>query len=452
MAVNKTKIYSVSQVNSLIKVILEQNLPPRMVVTGQISDWKRHISGHCYFLLKDESSVLPCVMWSSNFKKVKFAPENGLAVLAAGFIDVYQPGGKYQFYADKLEPAGLGALQFAFEQMVKRLGAEGLFDERHKKPIPAYPMRIGILTSPSGAAVHDIKESIHSRWPCAKLLLEPIPVQGKQAAGKIAAALRDVNRRNNRLKLDVLIVGRGGGSLEDLWAFNEEVLARAIFESEVPVISAVGHEVDTTIADLVADRRASTPTRAGVAAVPDAKEVAGQLDYFGGRLNSVVQWNCRLCRKNLDAILASTVFRSPLGPVCVAGQMLDEIAGSLTRQLAEKLTQAKTKLHQFYEQIVRLQPHRALGAKSVELNHQQNQLHLAAQAVINKIQTQLAAAENRLAALNPKAVLQRGYSITTDKKSGRVIAKPQDVEVGDLMVTELAGENLIESRVTKKRK
>jgi len=285
---NKTRIYTVSQVNALIKVVLEDSLPPRLIVRGEISGWKQHTSGHCYFSLKDENAVLPCVIWASKFKNVKFSPEDGMAVLATGHIDVYTVGGKYQLYVDKLEPEGVGALQLAFEQMYKRLKAEGLFEEKYKKPLPAYPERIGILTSESGAAVHDIKDSIHNRWPPARLFLYPVPVQGEGAAEKIAAALGDMNRRNKELKLDILIVGRGGGALEDLWAFNEEVLARAIFDSKIPVISAVGHEVDTTIADLVADARASTPTKAGVVAVPDMQEVLEHVDNLkkGWRPNS----------------------------------------------------------------------------------------------------------------------------------------------------------------------
>src|SRR4030066_93074 len=214
---NKTKIYSVGQINSLIRTAIEEKLPSRLIVRGEISDWKHHTSGHCYFSLKDEGAVLPCVMWASKFKNVKFSPEDGMEVLSTGYIDVYPPGGKYQLYVDKLEPAGVGALQLAFEQMVAKLRKEGLFDEAHK------------------------------------------------------------NRRNRKLKLDVLIVGRGGGSMEDLWAFNEEVLARAIFDSTIPIISAVGHEVDTTIADLVAEARASTPTKAGVVAVPDVQEIRNRL-------------------------------------------------------------------------------------------------------------------------------------------------------------------------------
>jgi len=265
------RIYTVSQINSLIKVALEEKLPPRLIVRGEISDWKVHSSGHCYFSLKDQGGVLPCVMWASKFKNVKFSPEDGMAVLATGHIDVYTVGGKYQLYVDKLEPEGVGALQLAFEQMVRKLQGEGLFDDAYKQPLPEYPMRIGILTSESGAAVHDIRESIHTRWPCAKLFLYPVPVQGEGAAQEIAAAIRDVNKRNKKLKLDILIVGRGGGSLEDLWAFNEEILARAIFDSAIPIISAVGHEVDVTVADFVADARASTPTKAGVVAVPDMR-------------------------------------------------------------------------------------------------------------------------------------------------------------------------------------
>ncbi|MCK5174884.1 MAG: exodeoxyribonuclease VII large subunit, partial [Planctomycetes bacterium] len=252
MVAKNAKIYSVSQINSLIRVALEEKLPSTLQITGEISDFRHHASGHCYFLLKDESGVLPCVMWAGSFKKVKFAPENGMAVLAKGHIDVYPAGGKYQLYVKNLEPAGVGALQLAFEQMVKRLQKEGLFKDEHKKPIPPYPMRIAILTSRSGAAVADIADSIYNRWPCAKLLLYPVPVQGEGAAEKIAAAINDINRRNKQLQLDVIIAGRGGGSQEDLWAFNEEPLARAIYASSIPIISAVGHEIDTTIADLVA--------------------------------------------------------------------------------------------------------------------------------------------------------------------------------------------------------
>jgi len=468
----RAQIYTVSQVNSLIKVALEENLPSRLIVRGEISDFKHHTSGHCYFSLKDQSGILPCVMWASKFRSVNFSPEDGMAVLATGHIDVYTVGGKYQLYVDKLEPEGVGALQLAFEQMVKKLQAEGLFDDAHKKALPPYPQRIGILTSESGAAVHDIIDSIHHRWPCVELFFYPAPVQGEGAAEKIAAALRDINRRNKKLKLDVLIVGRGGGSLEDLWAFNEEVLARAIFGSKIPVISAVGHEVDVTVADLVADARASTPTKAGVVAVPDMQEVLGQLISIEHRLTGQTKARVKLAQQNLEIILANAVFRNPLLLVQNAEQQLDELSAELAETVKELLAEMREKLSAAKEQIVRIEPHRLLGNKKVELNnHQhradkgiraiinnktgkldnwQNRVNVGIRAIINKCQMQLTAQANRLAVLNPKSVLQRGYSITTNKKTGLLVKTLEDIRIGDYLMTELADENLIESKVTKK--
>jgi exodeoxyribonuclease VII large subunit len=446
----EARIYTVSQINSLIKAVLENNLPGRLTITGEITDWKLHYSGHCYFSLKDEGSQLPCVMWKSRFGKVKFGPENGLAVLATGHVDVYPPQGKYQFYVERMQPAGVGALQLAFEQMVKRLEAEGLFEEAHKKPLPAYPQRIGIVTSESGAAVHDITDSIHNRWPCARLFLYPVAVQGEGAAQEIAGALRDINSRNQQLKLDLLIVGRGGGSLEDLWAFNEEVLVRAIFDSKIPVISAVGHEVDTTIADLVADARASTPTKAGITAVPDMQEVLAQLAAAESRLQNQAKASLRLAQQNLETIWASAVFRNPLLVVRNGQQQIDELQSQLTDSAKGLLARAQTALHAAYEQIAKIEPHRLLGKIMVDLTNLHNRTSTAMSRTINKCRVQLTAQENRLAGLNPKSVLQRGYSITTSKATGLLVKKPEDIRIGDLLETELADENLIESKVTRK--
>jgi exodeoxyribonuclease VII large subunit len=371
-------------------------------------------------------------------------------VFATGHIDVYTTGGKYQLYVDKLDPAGVGALQLAFEQMVRKLQSEGLFDEAHKKALPPYPMRIGIVTSESGAAVHDISDSIHSRWPCAKLFLYPVPVQGEGSAEKIAAALRDINRRNRKLRLDVLIVGRGGGSIEDLWAFNEEVLARAIFDSKIPVISAVGHEVDTTIADLVADARASTPTKAGVVAVPDMLEVLSQLASMERNLANQTKARLQLAQQDLQIILAGSLFKNPLTLVQNAEQRLDELAMDLAEVTRKRLSDAQQKVSARYEQIVRIEPHRLLGRKTVELNGWQNRTDKAMRTIFNNCRVQLTAKENRLTALNPKSVLRRGYSITMDKKTGLLVRAAQNVQIGDDLLTELAGENFIESRVTKK--
>jgi len=470
---NDARIFTVSQVNAMIKAALERSLPAQLIVRGEITGWKRHSSsGHCYFSLKDASGVLPCVMWASRFRTLKFTPEDGMAVLATGHVDVYKVAGKYQLYVDWLEPEGIGALQLAFEQMVAMLRAEGLFEDRHKKPLPPYPQRIAILTSESGAAVHDITESILNRWPCAKILLYPVPVQGEGAAAKIAAAITDLNQRNAQLKIDVLILGRGGGSIEDLWAFNQEVLARAIFDSQIPIVSAVGHEVDVTVADLVADKRASTPTKAGVEVVPDMREVLEQLALLSSRLQSNVQAGIRLAKQRLETLLASAPFSRPLSPVRTGQQQVDELAAALAEATRALVDQAHRRLAGLYEQVARIEPHRLIGRKLVELNDLENRATVGLGALINRWsirlpdlenrlgdrtllivsrrRIELTAAENRLAGLNPRAVLKRGYSITTNKNTGSVVRTPGDVELGDLMITELADENLIESKVTKK--
>jgi len=448
----RTKIYTVTQVNSLVKDVLEANLPSWLTIKGEITDWKEHQSGHRYFSLKDEESVLPCAMWRSSLAKVKFKPANGLAVLVTGSIDLYVPQGRYKLIVDEMIPAGMGALQLAFEQMVRKLEAEGLFSEAHKKPIPKYPERIGILTSESGAAVEDIAVSIHNRWPCTRLFLYPVPVQGPGAAQAIAAAIRDVNRRNDKLKLDVLIVGRGGGSLEDLWAFNEVVLARAIFDSRIPIISAVGHEVDTTVADLVADARASTPTKAGVVAVPDRQDVLSDLAHHQRRLTGSIRSQFGLGCEYLQTILASAVFRNPLLSVLNREQYVDDLAWSLGDGMRTMLMEARRQMREYQDQVAKIEPHRLLGRRMVELNELKGRGLAAVTKVVNSRELEITARENRLAALNPKSVLNRGYSITTNKQTGRVVRTPGDVQLDDLLMTELAKENLIESRVTRKAK
>jgi exodeoxyribonuclease VII large subunit len=275
-------------------------------------------------------------------------------------------------------------------------------------------------------------------------------VQGEGAAVKIAAAIKDVNRRNDRLKLDVLIVGRGGGSLEDLWAFNEEVLARAIYDSRIPIISAVGHEVDTTIADLVADARASTPTKAGVVAVPDRREVLDKLAAVERRLARDISSRLELAGERLETLLASSVFRNPLLPVRNRQQQLDETGGTLGELIRDLLAGARERLNEIYKQVVRLEPHRLIGRKMRDVNELRSRANAAVAALISRIKIRFAEQESRLTGLNPKAVLKRGYTITTLKQTGAVIKTIADVKIGDLLTTELAGENLIESQVTKK--
>ncbi len=441
-------MYTVTQVNSLVRDVLAAHLPSWLTIRGEITDWKVHQSGHCYFSLKDEESVLPCAMWRTSFAKVKFKPANGLAVLVSGSIDLYVPQGRYKLIVEEMIPAGMGALQLAFEQMVRKLEAEGLFAESHKKPIPRYPQRIGILTSESGAALHDIADSVHNRWPCTRLALYPVPVQGPGAAEAIAAAVADVNRRNDRLQLDVLIVGRGGGSLEDLWAFNEEILARAIFASRIPIISAVGHEVDVTVADLVADARASTPTKAGVVAVPDRKEVLSDLLNQQRRLTGSVRSRFGLCSEYLRTVLASAVFRNPLLPVLNREQCVDDLAGDLGDAMRQVFFRAQKQVQDSYEQVARIEPHRLLGRMMVELNELKGRSLAAVTQALHRRNLEITAQENRLAGLDPRSVLHRGYSITQNLRTGQVVRAASDVQMDDVLVTELARNDRIESRVT----
>lgn len=446
----KNTIYSVTQVNSLVKDVLAQTLPNRMTVKGEITGWKQHHSGHAYFSLKDADSVLPCAMWKSNVSRVRFRPENGLAVLATGAVSVYVPQGRYSLVVDRMTPAGVGDLQLAYEQMVRKLREEGLFAEEHKQPIPEYPERIGILTSESGAAVHDIADSVHNRWPCTRLYLYPVSVQGDGAAEQIAAAIWDVNGRNDRLKLDLLIVGRGGGSLEDLWAFNEEIVARAIFDSQIPIISAVGHEVDVTVADFVADARASTPTKAGVVAVPDMRDVLADLAHEERRLTANVRSRLDLCAEYLQTVLASAAFRNPMLSVHQRQQHVDELDADLADAVRTLFVDKRAGLQDYYEQVVRIEPHRLLGRMTVELNDLASRARAGVTAVMNEKRMALATQEGHLSALDPKSVLKRGYSITTNPRTGRVVRTLDDVDIGDAMVTELAGEQTIESNVAAK--
>ncbi len=493
MAKAKLLIYSVSQVNAMVSAAIEERVPARLVVSGQITDFKVHASGHCYFSLKDQSSILSCVMWASKFRALKFEPENGLAVLVSGHIEVYQAAGRYQLYADKIEPAGVGALQLAFEQLKTKLQAEGLFDDARKRPLPAYPMNIGVITSASGAAVKDIQNSVFKRWPC-KLFLFDVPVQGEGAAEKIAAAIAKANQQRGKLGLELLIIGRGGGSMEDLWAFNEEVLARAIVKSHLPVISAVGHEVDFTIADFVADVRASTPTQAGVIAVPDKKEVLAGIESLQKRLSHSVKNELRYLKSRIAEVLASGLFRQPgrilqnntqqlddchtrlnaaiqkrvelaqrrvlqfeksvgqLEPMRVlyaGGSRIDGLAARLQKTVSGRLAVGRQRLDWLNERMRRNEPHRRIQADSMRLAGLGNRLGQGIAGILSKNQLQMAAVEHTLQALNPKAVLERGYSITHNCRTGRVVGAACDVNIGDVIWTELARQEKIESVVQK---
>ena len=302
-------IFTVSEVNQFIKDLLD-NVPPlqEILLRGELSNYKVYPSGHHYFTLKDSQSSLRCVMFKGSAMRLRFRPENGMQVIAAGRISVYPRDGAYQLYCTGLSPEGVGDLSVAFEQLKEKLRKEGLFNEEHKKPLPKYPRRIAIVTSPAGAAVHDMIRILRRRYPIAKVLLLPVRVQGTEAPAEIAGAIRYADR--HRLA-DIIITGRGGGSLEDLWAFNDERVARAIYEAETPVISAVGHEPDVAISDFAADRRASTPSNAAEIAVPDMEELLRTLEGTQQRLTQGMQRSIGYRTQQLDALAKKRVLTEP---------------------------------------------------------------------------------------------------------------------------------------------
>lgn len=303
------QVLSITQINEYIRTMMDQDaLLTGLAVRGEISNYKVYPSGHHYFTLKDEGSALKCVMFRTSAVRLKFKPENGMKVIATGRITVYPRDGAYQLYCTAMAMDGIGDLYAAFEQLKKKLSAQGLFDESHKQPIPKYPGIIGIVTSSAGAAIHDMLRILRKRYPLTKVRLFPVRVQGVEAPGEIAAAIHYANR----YKLtDLLIVGRGGGSIEDLWAFNDEVVAHAIYNSKIPVISAVGHEPDVTIADYVADLRAATPSNAAELAVPDQDALRQNMDTMLVSMTTALHRQLKASKRHLDTLAASPALRSP---------------------------------------------------------------------------------------------------------------------------------------------
>ena len=377
------KVYEVSELNQYIKNILE-SVPQldNLLIRGELSNYKIYPSGHHYFTLKDAQGTLRCVMFKGSAMKLKFRPENGMKVIAAGRISVFPRDGAYQLYCTSLSADGVGDLYVAFEQLKEKLYAEGLFDPAHKKPLPLYPQRIAIVTSGAGAAVHDMIRILRRRYPLAKVLLLPVRVQGVEAPPEIVGAIRYANR----WKLaDVLITGRGGGSIEDLWAFNDERVARAIYESEIPVISAVGHEPDVTISDFVADRRASTPSNAAEIAVPDMTELLRYLQSAGNRM---IQAELNLLQQKEQKLLTMADKRALTDPTAF------------------------------------------LQDRRMQLDYVQQKLVSAAKTVVEKDSRRFAQLTAKLDAMSPLKVLGRGYAMAQNE-SGEVLRSAQQVEVGE---------------------
>ena len=350
---------TVSELNARIKGLIESDpVLGSVCVRGELSNYKVYPSGHHYFTLKDAESSLRCVMFRFAASKLRFRPESGMGVTVWGRVSVYPRDGAYQLYCEDIMPEGAGDLQVAFEQLREKLQREGLFDPAHKKPIPRYPERIAVITSSAGAAVHDIIRVLRKRWPVAKVILLPVRVQGVEAPPEIVGAIRYANRYK---VADVIITGRGGGSIEDLWAFNDERVARAIYESELPVISAVGHEPDVTIADYVADLRAATPSNAAELAAPDMSELREAIMSARARLDQAVDRGIRERRKRLEELGSRRVMRSPTGFIDQRRLELDSIRLRLDSAASARLNREKQRFSSLAAKLDALSPLKVLG-------------------------------------------------------------------------------------------
>ncbi len=385
------QIISVSELNEYIKLVLEHDeLLMNVCVKGEISNFTNHYkTGHLYFSLKDAGGAVKTVMFRGNAIRLKFKPENGMKVLVSGRIGVFPRDGQYQLYAESMEPDGIGALALAFEQLKAKLAKEGLFDERRKKPLPFMPMRIGVITSPTGAAIRDILNILGRRFPMAEVELYPALVQGESASADLVRGLMRMNREK---RVDVIIIGRGGGSIEDLWAFNEENLVRAVAASEIPVISAVGHETDFTLCDFAADRRAPTPSAAAELAVPNAADLLYTVQEAGLRLNRAMARKLSLMRERLDRLSASRVLKNPQTVIDDKRMALMNEERLLTERMQTILREKKA----------------ALGERGAKLG-----------------------------ALDPLAVLARGYGAVFDEK-GKVVKSVADTAVGETVMLSLS--------------
>ena len=353
---------TVWQLTQQIKDAIESCLPSTVHVVGQLSNVKHHSSGHLYFTLKDDRSEIACVAWRSVASKLKFTPSDGMDVLASGSVSVFERSGRYQLYVRSLAPQGIGALELAFRQLCEKLKDEGLFDTHRKRELPRYPQRVAVITSPSGAALHDILDTLRRRYACAEVVFCPVAVQGAGAAGAIARAIRRVNREATPLGgIDVMIVGRGGGSIEDLWAFNEEVVARAIYASAIPVISAVGHESDVTIADFVADVRAATPTAAAELAVPQSGEVADELTYLFSAMARSMRHRIDLGKARLAAAAERAMLSDPARLLRERSARLDILSSALTSRVGGQQSYLRRRMAELALVLERLAPERFLA-------------------------------------------------------------------------------------------
>ncbi len=426
------KVWTVSELTARIRDLLSRNFTD-IWVEGEISNAHAAQSGHLYFTLKDERAQVRCVCFKQQLRTLKFRPEDGLRVIVRGSLSVYDARGEYQIYVENIEPVGLGALQLAFVQLKKRLEAEGLFDPARKKPLPLLPRRIGLVTSPRGAAVRDVVRILRRRFPNVHLILFPVRVQGEGAAAEIVEALKYFNRK--RLA-DVVILARGGGSLEDLWAFNEEIVARAIAASLIPVISGVGHETDFTIADFVADVRASTPSAAAEIVVQTRREFDKHIADLRETLAQQIRYRILALSRRVHELSARRGFRRPLDLLRQQRQRADEYTSRLALGLRARLEQARKRFTSAHVRIVSFDFRAKIGRLRIRLERRSADLGVRAERFLRAKRERVERLRLQLEERSPLRVLERGYSIAYDT-AGNVLRSAEQVALGDAVGIQL---------------
>ncbi len=419
------KVYSVKELTEEIRQVLEQKFD-FVWVEGEISNFRSPMSGHYYMVLKDEKAQIRAVMFLPKVRLLKFRPQDGMKVIAQGRISIYEPRGEYQLILDYLEPLGMGALALAFEQTKKKLAAEGLFDEKAKRPIPFLPQRVAVITSPTGAAIRDFLKIVQRRFANLEIILVPARVQGEEAVWDLIKAIEVVNRE---LDVDVIVLTRGGGSLEDLWPFNREELAYAIRGSRIPIVSAVGHEIDTTIADLAADLRAPTPSAAAELLVVEKEQVKNKVLEYQSRLRSLMEMRIQRERERLDQLCRR--MKDPRKVMADTWLRLDELTTRLVRAAHLRIKEAHRKLAAEQRALLLASPGQRIGALKERLISSCNSLVSGISGLLQQERAKVSELNSRLNDLNPLAVLARGYSITRKVATGEILTHSKVVAEGE---------------------
>jgi exodeoxyribonuclease VII large subunit len=432
------KVLTVAELTTTVRKLLEKEVG-EVWVTGEVTNLRLQSSGHCYFTLKDASAQLSCVLFRGEAAANREFLQDGQKLLLQGNLTVYEARGQYQLIVRTLEPQGIGALQLAFEKLKRKLQAEGLFAQERKRPLPRYPQRIGIVTSPTGAAIRDVLHVIERRQPSLEIVLAPCRVQGDGASAEIAAAIRLLNEWSSSAEsqLDLILITRGGGSLEDLWAFNEEAVARAIFESALPVVSAVGHEIDFTISDFVADFRAATPSAAAELITEGPFASRQFVADAAHRLGQLVRQRLDLDRDDLLQLAQRLVRVHPRRQLRERAQQVDDLQNALLRCVRQGWRDQRTKWQTLQQRLARLKPSAVLALRRQTLRDLERRLRDQSRQNVKRKQASLEPLQARLGLLSPDNVLARGYSITTDELTGKVLRAASETQPGQRLKTKL---------------